>query len=410
MKTFSNSRLSCYENCPWQFKLKYIDEVEVPDPFESIEIFLGQRTHEVLEKLYLDIQKGISPTLEELLRYYEEQWTSNYHAGVRFIKKNSRLEDFQQAGREAISNYFQRHQPFNHTKILATELQINFPLENYLITGFIDRLDQKSEGHYEIHDYKTSSRLPTRAACMSERQLALYHVGILDAYPDALQVDLVWHYLRFDQEIRLSKSLKELEEVKTKTLELIHTIEKDQCFSPNESALCAWCEYTPLCPSRKYHRSGGVPYRKSKAIDKSSALLQRYTRLHQSIQSQENQLFLLRDQMKKLKQEIEAYSQSNECQEFHNSEASLLLKKRKRISFPDLNENDTNILQEWLDKKQLWKELSSLDLQKIRQYMQNGQRDPEIKKKLLEYAEISEIFEFCYDDKNLKKSKKPDSN
>jgi hypothetical protein len=295
-------------------------------------------------------------------------------------------------------------------KILATELQINFPLENYLITGFIDRLDQKSEGHYEIHDYKTSSRLPTRAACMSERQLALYHVGILDAYPDALQVDLVWHYLRFDQEIRLSKSLKELEEVKTKTLELIHTIEKDQCFSPNESALCAWCEYTPLCPSRKYHRSGGVPYRKSKAIDKSSALLQRYTRLHQSIQSQENQLFLLRDQMKKLKQEIEAYSQSNECQEFHNSEASLLLKKRKRISFPDLNENDTNILQEWLDKKQLWKELSSLDLQKIRQYMQNGQRDPEIKKKLLEYAEISEIFEFCYDDKNLKKSKKPDSN
>jgi putative RecB family exonuclease len=50
MTVYSHSRLSCFEQCPQKFKLQYIDKVET-DVEESVEAFLGSRTHETLEKL-----------------------------------------------------------------------------------------------------------------------------------------------------------------------------------------------------------------------------------------------------------------------------------------------------------------------------------------------------------------------
>jgi len=399
VKTFSNSRLSCYENCPWQFKLKYVDEVEAPDPFESIEIYLGLRTHEVLEKLYQNLQEGKAPSLEELLSYFQEQWKSKFHSQVRLVKKNATCEEFFTAGQKALSSYYQRYYPFNQSKTLANEFQITFPLDQYQITGFIDRLDQNQEGLFEIHDYKTSSRLPSKTDCGKDRQLALYHLGILEVYPHARQVDLVWHYLRFDQEIRLSKSSEELEEIKIKTLELIHTIEKDHLFTPKESALCAWCEYSPLCPVKGYKKAKPSFQAKVKPGEKSGKLLQRYTKLFQRIQDSEKQLKMLRQEMSELRNEIDLFSQAHQCQELHTQEASLRIEKRKRICFPE-NLARAKELQEWLEQRQVWKELSSLDLQKIQHFMQNQQSDPEVKKKLLEFADISESSEYRFTEKN----------
>ena len=42
MPTFSHSRLNAYENCPMQYRLRYVDKVDVPRR-ESIEAFLGKR-------------------------------------------------------------------------------------------------------------------------------------------------------------------------------------------------------------------------------------------------------------------------------------------------------------------------------------------------------------------------------
>jgi hypothetical protein len=39
MKLYSHSRLSCYEQCPYKFKLKYLDKVET-DVEQSVEAFL----------------------------------------------------------------------------------------------------------------------------------------------------------------------------------------------------------------------------------------------------------------------------------------------------------------------------------------------------------------------------------
>jgi putative RecB family exonuclease len=65
MPTYSNSRLTAYENCPMQYRLRYVDEVAIP-PRESVEAYLGKRVHEALEYLYVRVGEGYKPTLAEV--------------------------------------------------------------------------------------------------------------------------------------------------------------------------------------------------------------------------------------------------------------------------------------------------------------------------------------------------------
>jgi putative RecB family exonuclease len=72
MTLYSHSRLGMFENCPLQYKFNYIDKIKREE--ESIEAFLGSRFHEVMEKLYQGLRFRVY-TLEELLSYYEDQWS-----------------------------------------------------------------------------------------------------------------------------------------------------------------------------------------------------------------------------------------------------------------------------------------------------------------------------------------------
>ncbi len=44
MATFSHSRISTYENCPYSYKLRYIDKKK-PEIPTTIEAFVGDMVH-----------------------------------------------------------------------------------------------------------------------------------------------------------------------------------------------------------------------------------------------------------------------------------------------------------------------------------------------------------------------------
>lgn len=93
MKTFSHSKLSCFEQCPLKFKFNHVDKIET-EIEETVEAFLGQRVHEVLERLYKDLKFQKLNSLEELLSFYDEEWKKNWNDGIiiscqsmRFVKR-----------------------------------------------------------------------------------------------------------------------------------------------------------------------------------------------------------------------------------------------------------------------------------------------------------------------------------
>jgi len=65
-------------------------------------------------------------------------------------------------------------------------------------------------------------------------------------YPQAKNIDLIWHFLAFDREIRIKKKMKMLLQRKKEMMKLINQIESTQEFESTSSILCRWCQYQQL--------------------------------------------------------------------------------------------------------------------------------------------------------------------
>jgi putative RecB family exonuclease len=249
MTVYSHSRLSYYEQCPQKYKLQYIDKVET-EIEESVEAFLGSRVHEALEKLYRDVQHQKLNSLEELLSFLQDEWKQNWSGDIVIVNSEYNQDNYLKMAKKYITDYYNRYKPFNKDKTVALEERILIDLDEdgaYKLQGYIDRLTEKKDGYYEIHDYKTNSRLPLADYIKTDRQLALYMIGVKNNYPDVKSVGLIWHFLKFDKEIDSTRTNKELEALKLDTIKLIDEIESDETFIARPGYLCTWCEYKSCC-------------------------------------------------------------------------------------------------------------------------------------------------------------------
>jgi len=246
---YSPSRISTYESCPRQYRYRYIDRI--PREEESIEAFLGSRVHEALNRLYRDLQLEKHPHLDELLKYYDTEWRRRWHDQVRIVKRDRSIEDYKRLGERCLKGYHDAHKPFDRGQTLGLEHRVTSSLDpagRYRIQGYIDRLVSVGSGRYEIHDYKTSGRLPVQGVLDADRQLALYQLGVQGTWPQAKEIELVWHYLAFGKELRSRRTPEALDRLKATTIALIDQIEADTEFKPIKSTLCHWCAYKDICP------------------------------------------------------------------------------------------------------------------------------------------------------------------
>jgi len=259
MPLYSHSRLSSFENCPRQFAFRYIEKPDI-EKMDTIEAFLGSRVHDTLEKLYTDVEMERTPKWEDTLADFEARWDREWSDRVTIVRGDYTPEDYRNVGRRCLKEYFVRHFPFREGKVIGLEKRIILDLadgkaDGYKLQGYIDRLVDLQNGEYEIHDYKTSRNVPEQEQLDSDRQLALYQIGVQEKYPDAKKVHLVWHYLRADRELRSYRTPEQLQALKAKTIEVIDQItEKTRLneFPPQETMLCDWCEYYSICPAKRH--------------------------------------------------------------------------------------------------------------------------------------------------------------
>ena len=251
MPEYSISQLDSFEECPRQYKFVYVDRIRRYE--EGVEAFLGQRFHDAMEWLYGERAVRLVP-LEELLEHYEGDWAATWHAEVKIRKEGRTPDDYRQMGRRFIEDYYRRHAPFEEGRVVGLERFIRFPLDGsgrYRCKGIIDRLIVAPDGAYEVHDYKTGSKLPEQAELDEDRQLGLYQVGVQTLWPDAKAVRLVWHLVAFDVEMRSARTPEALGKLRAELAALIDRVEAETEYAPRESVLCGWCAYQDLCPAKK---------------------------------------------------------------------------------------------------------------------------------------------------------------
>jgi putative RecB family exonuclease len=251
---YSHSKLACFEQCPLKFKLTYVERPEIEIP-KGIEAFLGNVVHDALQMLYDLNTSGRVLDRSELLEHFNNTWQGTLPPDVRIVRQDLGEDDYRRVGLRCLDLYYEHYHPFDQDLTVATEHRLTFPLGEsggHTLVGYIDRLSRTGPGIFEIHDYKTSSRMPTRAAVDRDRQLALYELGLRRTWPEPVaEVSLVWHYLRFDAELRSSRSAEDLARVEGAVVGTVAAIEEtleSGSFPPRESALCPWCDFRQLCP------------------------------------------------------------------------------------------------------------------------------------------------------------------
>ncbi|RME30711.1 PD-(D/E)XK nuclease family protein, partial [Candidatus Woesearchaeota archaeon] len=253
MPTYSHSRISSFENCRLQFKFHYIDKVPVEQE-DTVETFLGSLVHEALEKLYKDLQFEKRLSLEDLLAWFRREWAKRWDpARIKVVRAEYSEENYRAMGERYLTDYYRRYAPFTQGRTIGLETQDFLQLDatrKYHVR--IDRFVDAGEGVYEIHDYKTNTRLKTQEELEADRQLAMYALWVHENYPEARRVRLVWHFLAFDKEMVVEKELSALKALKEEVLARIDEMESATTFPPTKSALCDWCAYQALCPLWKH--------------------------------------------------------------------------------------------------------------------------------------------------------------
>ncbi len=387
MTVYSHSRLSCYEQCPQKFKLQYIEKLETEEE-QTVEAFLGIRVHEALEKLYRDLAHQKRNTLEELLGFFTTEWDTNWTDDISIVREEYHAENYLNMGKKYLSDYYQRYHPFNQGKTVALEDLIRITLDaegNFKLQGYIDRLTETRDGFYEIHDYKTNSRMPLADYIRSDRQLALYMIGVQNQYPDVKDVKLIWHFLKFDKEIDSTRTDKELAQLKKDTIQLIETIEDDERYEAHPGYLCDWCEYQSCCPQWSHLHLIKEKPANEYLKDSGVILVNRYA----EVRSAQKLANLQWDsELEKLEEALSSFAEKEHVEVVFGSKNKVRVTDSEKYSFPSKNSKEREQLEKVLQKYGRLQDVSQLDTAALGKVLQEKQWELEVLEALQTYIQV----------------------
>jgi putative RecB family exonuclease len=376
MPIYSHSRLQAFENCPLQYKFSYIDKKERGK--EGIEAFVGSMVHETLEKLYKDVKMGRMPSVEELLAFYNKRWKEDWNAKIVIVNENYTEENYRNVGETCIRNFYSENKPFRKGVIMGLEMPIQIKLDphgKYVMRGYIDRLMFRGKGVYEIHDYKTSTRMMSKEEADQDRQLALYSMPIYDMYDDAKEVVLVYHYLRFKKTVHTARTREQLEKLKNELIGLIQSVERTSDFLPNRSKLCNWCAFKEDCPEWKH-------ILKVEELPKNRFLEDPGVKLVDKYQELAEQLKKLEGEQSDVREALIHFARKNEMSLIDGSSRMAKVTLASSLKLPAKGDEKREELESLLKEMNKWGQVSTLDTFALCEIIKSKKWDEEHLEKL----------------------------
>jgi putative RecB family exonuclease len=193
------------------------------------------------------------PSLEKVLFRFRALWEESFEPDqVRIVREGHSVEHYLEIGERCLRQFYRLHYPFDADETLGLEERVQYrdPEHGYRVQGFVDRVVRARDGAIEIHDYKTSRRIPSQKRLDADRQLALYQIALRERHPET-PMRLVWHYLTFGATRVSTRTAEQLDALRAEIGELVRRIEAAEQFEARPSALCDWCEYRDACPAAR---------------------------------------------------------------------------------------------------------------------------------------------------------------
>ncbi|MCS7228096.1 MAG: diguanylate cyclase [Endomicrobia bacterium] len=236
-KYYSAVGLLTYLQCPYKFKLLYIDRVgslyKKVKPYQAV----GDTIHKVLS-IFFRIENIKERTFEKLISLLDEHWISE-----GYTTKEQETE-YKHNAVYWLKNFYEN----NDITItpLYTEEFFRVEIEKFFLTGKIDRIDNIGDG-VEIIDYKTGGYIPAQEDFEKDLQMDVYALCCWQQYK-LFPKKVSQIFLQHNYKISSEKTYENLQEMKTKVVNIINTIHSDTEFNPSENNLCSYCDFLTICP------------------------------------------------------------------------------------------------------------------------------------------------------------------
>ena len=262
MTRYSHSRVECHNNCPYQYKLRYVDHIKtisVPEPNNAL--ICGNTIH-----------KGAETDLKTAIEFYY----SNYPIiNDNHINEVIKFEYLIPKIHEILAN----------VNVYKKEFRIN---TNRFI-GIVDLITKNDDGSVDVFDYKYSNNYEHYA---ESPQLHLYKYFLEQIGFKVRKLGFIFIpkiSIRQKQEENLYQFRKRLQEElrnsEIKIMEIQYNAEKvaewmdniiniteDNEFKKNPTNLCSWCEYQEYCIKGEDYMLLPKNERREKKIDKNPDL------------------------------------------------------------------------------------------------------------------------------------------
>lgn len=381
MKIYSHSKIETFRQCPRKFFYRYIAKVELEEAPQQIATFMGSRVHDCLEHLYERVGKGIVPTPEALKERFDAAWKEQWTKDIVIHDKEMTDADYRKLGWRCVEQYYRRFHPFDQALVMGLEQEIRFSLDGegkYRMVGYIDRLAKTADGTWQIHDYKTNSRLPTQADKDGDPQLAYYEIGVRQMWRGIKRVELVWHFLQFDHAIVSTRTPELLKELKTAAITTIKDIEKrdqvEKGFPISEGPLCDYCDYEQICPARKHLYQVRVMPESKLAKEPAVKLVDRWATLEAQRQALRGEQGALEAQIDEVRLALVDLAKREGLELVAGRDKEVVVKHVEKVMFPRKGEEPEKAaeLESALRATKWWKELSTLNAAQLKAAWQHS--------------------------------------
>ncbi len=259
---FSFSQIKSYNTCPLQYKFAHVFKIPTAG---NAQFSFGDTMHGTLQKFFdaarqkaqseqlnlLSSPVNITHTvhirelvsIEELNKYYDESWIDDWYP-------SQHARDERRDNGKRILKQFYDSLPDEMKLPVALEKQFRFRLNNYMIHGRFDRIDEPRDNEIEIIDYKTGGVKQLKDISKEDKaQLLIYQMAYEQMYARK-PTRLTYYYLEDNKMVSFLGTEEELEKLQSDILNTIDSIRTRQ-FPAKPSFMCKFCPYKNICEYRQ---------------------------------------------------------------------------------------------------------------------------------------------------------------